>query len=242
MKLFIYDKDKHDERSRKLGIIPALLAVAGLGLTAMVTLGGFSASIENSTNSYSSGTLLLSEGNGATTCLSSPNSAGGITTNVNSSCTINDFGGATSPGAEPTNPPTATNTTITLTNTGSLSASALDLTPGSTCTVSPNPPGAGANASSSGHDTAGFCSKVDITIYNSTTNYCFYPAGAGACPALANTYNLSTLAGALPMSIAVPFASGASMAVVISVGLDSSATNADQGLTATLPLTWSLAQ
>ena len=48
MKLFIYDKDKHDERSRKLGIIPALLAVAGLGLTAMVTLGGFSASIENS--------------------------------------------------------------------------------------------------------------------------------------------------------------------------------------------------
>ena len=35
-------------------------------------------------------------------------------------------------------------------------------------------------------------------------------------------------------------AAGASASYVITVQLDSSATNADQGLTATIPLTWSI--
>ena len=39
-----------------------------------------------------------------------------------------------------------------------------------------------------------------------------------------------------------PLAAGASATYVISVELDPGATNADQGLTATIPLTWSITQ
>ena len=93
---------------------------------------------------------------------------------------------------------------------------------------------------------ASFCGKVDVTIANTTTgatDKCVYPTQAAACPALSNTYTLATLANqtfnTTPMSA---LAAGASATYVVSVQLDSSATNADQGLTATLPFTWAINQ
>ena len=86
-----------------------------------------------------------------------------------------------------------------------------------------------------------------MTIANTTTgatDKCVYPTQAGVCPALANTYNLSTLAAqtfnAVPLSVIAP---AATATYTVTVQLDSAlATNADQGLTATVPFTWSISQ
>jgi hypothetical protein len=242
------EPDARRERNRKGGIVAALIGVAALGLTAATTLAGFSASITNPTNTFSSGTLLLSElPSGQTTpCLSSPNTAGGITTNVNSNCTYDNFSGSTTPGAEPGGTPVST--TVVFTNTGSLaSVGGLSVLAG-TCSVTGNPPGGtGANAASTGSDTTGFCGKVDVQIENDTvagSPSCLYGGTSGsACPTtMSNTYTLASLATAGSQVVKTHFAAGASQTLKITVGLDPSATNADQGLTATVPLTWSLAQ
>jgi len=238
---------EHRERRRKGGFVVALLGVAALGLTAVTTLAGFSASITNPTNTFSSGTLLLSElPSGKTTpCLSSPNAANGITTNVNSNCAYDNFSGSTTPGAEPGGTPVST--TVVFTNTGSLaSVGGLSVLAG-TCTVTGNPPGSGANAASTGSDTTGFCGKVDVQIENDTvasSPSCLYGGTSGsACPTtMSNTYTLASLATAGSQVLKANFAAGTSQTLKITVGLDTSASNADQGLTATVPLTWSLAQ
>ena len=236
-------------RTRKGGIVAALLGVAALSLTAVTTLAGFSASITNPTNTFSSGTLLLSElPNGqATPCLSSPNTTGGITTNVNSNCAYDNFSGSTAPGAEPGGAPVST--TVVFTNTGSLtSVGGLSVLAGA-CAVTGNPPGSGANALSTGSDTTGFCGKVDVQIEDDTvagSPSCLYGGTVGsACPAtMSNSFTLASLATAGSQVLKANFAPGAGNAetLKVTVGLDSSATNADQGLTATVPLTWSLAQ
>jgi len=70
------------------------------------------------------------------------------------------------------------------------------------------------------------------------------PTQAAACPAISNTNNLSTLAtqtyNAVPLSV---LAAGASATYVVTTQLDASAANnADQGLTATVPFTWTISQ
>lgn len=238
--------DRH-ERSRKGGIVAALVGVAALGLTAATTLAGFSASITNPINTFSSGTLLLSEQQGTSTCLSSPNTTGGITTtNLNSNCASDNFSGSTTPGAEPGGTPVST--TVTLTNTGTLtSVGGLSLLAGA-CTVTGNPPGGtGPNAASTGSDTTGFCGKVDVQIEDDTVAgapSCLYGGTIGsACPAtMSNSSTLATLAKAGSQTLKANFAPNKPETIKITVALDPTASNADQGLTATVPLTWSLAQ
>lgn len=224
----------------KRGLLAAVGATAALAFTATFTLGGFNASIENSSSTFSSGTIQLEEGNGVTTCYSTGSGSGGTVSsaNTNTSCAINGLGGTLDqvPGG------TALSTTITLTNVGNDATTGASLTVGS-CSV--------ANASDAngydGSDTANFCSHVDVTIANTTsgaTDACVYPTQASACPSLSNTYNLATLAGSTftttPMSA---LAVGASATYVIKVQLDGTAAdNSDQGLTATLPLTWEILQ
>ncbi len=235
------------KRTRRAGLAAALVAVGALGLTAAVTLAGFTATVTSPINSYSSGTLLLSaKTNADGACLSSTNATGSITTNVNSACASNNFGGATSPGAEPGGTPTSN--TVVLTNTGSLTAgTGLSLSTGP-CAVTGNPVGgAGPNAASTGSDTTGFCGKVDVQIEDDTASpSCLYGGTVGsACPAtMSNTYTLATLALLPQLVLKTNFAPGAANArtLKIVVGLDTSATNPDQGLTATVPMTWNLAQ
>jgi len=95
--------------------------------------------------------------------------------------------------------------------------------------------------------TQGFCGKVDVSIENDTTAgspACVYPSGAGACPALSASHTLASLAGTLsstPLSLG-SLAAGVTDTLKFTVGLDSSATNSDQGLAASMPLTWDLSQ
>ena len=225
-------------RQNKRGLVAAAAATGALALTATFTLGGFSAAIANNANAISSATIQLEEGSGATTCYSTGTGSGGTVSAADSSnCGINLLTGTLDqvPGGA------SLSTTITLTNVGNHNATVANLVAGACAAAA-----ASDDTNYEGSDTAGFCGKVDVTIGNNTsgaTDKCVYPAQAGACPALANTYTLASLAGttfnATPLSA---LNAGASATYVITAGLDSTATNADQGLTATIPFTWSISQ
>jgi hypothetical protein len=226
-------------RANTRGLVASLAAVAALVMTATFTLGGFSAGISNSASSFSSATIQLEESNGSTTCYSTGSGAGGTVTatNTNSSCSINALVGT----SDQVPAGTALTTTLTFTNVGNHNASVASMVTGA-CTVG----NASDDSGYAGSDTAGFCGKVDVTVANTTsgaTDKCVYPTQSAACPALSNSSTLAGLASttfnAVPMST---LAAGASATYVVTTELDTSATNADQGLTATVPFTWSISQ
>jgi hypothetical protein len=217
---------------RKSRLVPAILAlgIATSLLVAFVTTGalsGFTASINNSNNTIGSGTLLMSETQGAITCTSS--TAGTVSTaNAGTCTTINKFGGSTtaSPGEVFTS-------TVTITNSGTTPANTFTLTPAA-CTVSTNGPISGSN-------TAGFCSKVNITILDEVGAKCVAPVSTTPCAAPSSTTTLNSIA-TKPITLAVPVAPGEQRRYTFKVQLDAaSATNADQGLLASMPLLWSFA-
>jgi hypothetical protein len=221
------------------GLIASAAVVVALSVTASMTLGGFTASISDQSSKFTTATLQLEEGAGATTCYTTGTGTGGTvaSANTNSSCAINVLTGTLDqiPGG------TSLTTTITLTSAGNKNATSATLTAGS-CSAA----AASDDHSYVGNDLAGFCGMVDVTIANTTTgatDKCVYPTQAGTCPSLSSTYTLASLASqtfnTTPLSIPV---SGTNATYVISVQLDSSATNADQGLAATLPFTWSISQ
>ncbi|HTW21669.1 MAG TPA: hypothetical protein VME70_15850 [Mycobacteriales bacterium] len=221
-------------RRRRSVVLAGLLGTTVFAVTAGLSLGGFSAGITNPTNSYSSGTVVLKEAAGATSCYSTGTGTTVTASNTANCTTIDDFGGAVNQG-----PGSAVNSQVlNLTNVGTIN--------GATFTVNPSACAATAATNTSpysGSDTSGFCGKVDITIENDTTGTpsCVYPAGAGACPALSNTYNLSTFGSAGALSLGA-LAAGSSDKFTVKTQIDSGATNADQGLTASVPMTWTLNQ
>jgi hypothetical protein len=221
-------------RRRRSVVIAGLLGTTVFAVTAGLSLGGFSAGITNPTNSYSSGTVVLKEAAGATSCFSTGTGTTVTASNTANCTTIDDFGGAVNQG-----PGSAvTSQVLNLTNVGTINASTFTVAP-SACTSA-----AASNTTPyAGSDTAGFCGKVDVTIQNDTTGTpsCVYPAGAGACPALSNTNTLATL-GASPALSLGALAAGASDKFTVKTQIDSGATNADQGLAASVPFTWTLNQ
>jgi len=123
----------------RAGAVAAVLAALGLlaAVTGATTHGGFTARIGPSAGSSGSGTGLLGDAIGGTTCLSSPDSTGGITTN-RASC--------------PTYPLSATPgsaATVSLSSTGSLTPTAARLATTNSCGVQQF-----ADTSSSGTDAA----------------------------------------------------------------------------------------
>ncbi len=217
------------------GLAAAIVAVVALGATAGMTLGGFSATIGNPTNKFSSGTIQLEEGVNATTCYSTGTGSGGSVqaNNTNASCSGDDLGDFTDqmPGETET-------TSVTLTNVGNDPTTSSELV-STACSVA----AASDDTGYVGADLAGdaFCGEVDITIADSTASSCIYPVSASACPALSNSDTLASFENGSYTTLS-PLAAGASATYVISVEVDPGATNADQGLTATIPLTWSITQ
>ena len=226
-------------RSRnRLALAAGLVGSAVIALSTTASLGGFTASITNTGDKAQSGSLLMQEqvtptGGTTTTCLSTGGGAA-ITTNVNAACGANKFGALTNavPGA-------SSFSTVVITNQGSVAANSFSMGVGG-CVATPTTP-PGAVATNVGSDTVGYCGKLDVTIEDDTgTAACVYPAGAGACPAVSNTYNLSSLATfaptATPAALTAPIAAGAARTYKVTVGLDNSATNADQAMAATEPI------
>jgi len=226
-------------RNNKRGLVASLAAVAALATTATYTLGGFSAGITNTSSTFSSATVQLEESNGTTTCYSTGSGTGGSVTasNTNSGCSINALVGTLDqvPAGAPLS------STLTFTNVGNRTATVASMVTGA-CSAA----AAADNGGYTGSDVSGFCGKVDVTVANTTpgaTDKCVYPTQASACPALSSASTLAGMAGttfsAVPLST---LAAGASATYVVSVQLDTSATNADQGLAATVPFSWSISQ
>jgi hypothetical protein len=213
--------------ANKRALAASLAATAALGLTATATLGGFSATINNDTSTFSSATIQLEESQGSTHCYSTGTGTGATVTasNINSTCTINALIGTLDqiPGG------TALTTTLTLQNVGNKSATVASLVTGA-CTSA-----AASDANGYvGSDAAGFCGKVDVTVANTTagaTDQCVYPTQLAACPALSNTNTLAGLASttfnAVPISTII---AGGTATYVVTVALD------------TTPFTWSISQ
>ncbi len=226
----------------RLGLAAGVLGAAALAIGTTASLGGFTASITNTGDQVASGSLLMQEqvtptGGTTTTCLSTA-AGNAITTNANTNCGANKFGNLlnAAPGG-------SSFSTVVITNQGSVAANSLSMGVGP-CMAAPTAP-SGATAGNVGSDTLGFCGKVDVTIEDDTVAgvpVCVFPAGAGACPALSNLFNLNTLttfaALGAPKALTAPVAAGAARTYKVTVGLDASATNADQGMAATEPITF----
>jgi hypothetical protein len=238
-----------EERARRLdphrwlGLVTSLAATAALTLTSGLTLGGFSAAIANGSGTFSSSTIQLEESNGgAVPCYSTGTGSGGTVTpaNTNSTCTINALVGT----LDQVPSGAALQTTLTLTNLGNQNATIAELQTGA-CSVAPAPDGNGYV----GTDLTGntFCNKVDVTISNITpgaTYKCVFPAQTTACPALGTTND--TLAALANQQFSVPplssIPAGSIATYQVDVQVDSSATNADQGLAAVVPFSWAISQ
>jgi hypothetical protein len=217
------------------GLVAATAATIALGGAAGVTLGGFSAQIVNNANTFSSGTMQLEESQGATNCYSTGTGGGGTVTAANSAtCAINKLVGTLdqAPAGTPLT------TTITMKNVGTITASAESLV-FSACTAA-----AASDANGYvGSDTAGFCGKVDFSV--GYAGKCLYPANATAsCPGtptssgtLAGAATLGTITNASAPGL-VLLAPGATQTYTFTVMLDGTATNIDQGLTASQSMTW----
>jgi hypothetical protein len=212
--------------------VVAAISVVVLGLGMTGTLAGFTASITNNANSAGTGSVLMTETSGATTCYSNgATSTATITTNANN-CPINKLGGnlAMSPG-------TTSTVNVTLANSGTLPVStAFTLTPGG-CSQS-------ANGSPSGGDTS-FCGVVDVAIWDSSDGKCIVPASAGtsqaSCvPSSSNTLtSLGTTAIDLKATTGA-IAAGGSRTFSILTEIDpANATNADMNLQVSDNLAWS---
>jgi hypothetical protein len=221
-------------RRRRSVVLAGMLGTTVFAVTAGLSLGGFSAGITNPTNSYSSGTVVLKEAAGATSCFSTGTGTTVTASNTANCTTIDDFGGAVNQGPGSA----ATTQVLNLTNVGTINGSTFAVNP-SACAAT----AATNTAPYSGSDTAGFCGKVELTIQNDTTGTpsCVYPAGAGACPALSTTNTLATF-GASPSISLGALAAGATDKFTVKTQLDPTATNIDQGLTASVPMTWALNQ
>jgi hypothetical protein len=221
------------------GLAVALVAVALLGITAGTTLGAFSATVANPTNQLSSGTIQLKEGVGSTTCFSTGTGSGGSVGPANAAtCSgIDDLGAAVDqvPGGTPVS------TTVTVTNVGNDATTTAALVAG-TCSAE----AAADDGGYVGADTTGFCGEIDVTIADTTSgasDACAFPTQTGSCPAPSSADTLASLSSqTLTTPALAPLGAGASATYVITVQLDAGATNSDQGLSATIPLTWSITQ
>ncbi|NRD08975.1 hypothetical protein [Rathayibacter agropyri] len=198
-----------------LPLATSISAAALLAVSMSGTLSGFVAGLSNVGNAAASGSLVMEEkttGSKPVTCVSTD--GGSISSNTASCSTINEFGGSTTmvPGQ-------TVSTAVTLTNVGTAAARTFTLAPGATCEQS-------ANAAAVGSGTAtDFCSKLKVVI-SSGSSTVFTGTAANLAGSAVKTLNTA------------PITPGTSTPFTIAVTLDQSASNAYQGLSASVPLTW----
>ncbi|MBE7188979.1 hypothetical protein [Jatrophihabitans endophyticus] len=237
-------RSKHTRRLVPIAWVAGAAAATMLGLTISGTLSGFTAEIDNSTNTAGSGTLLMQESNNAGTvnCYSNgaaANSAIGAA-NTNTCATINKFGGDQTGGLNLA-PGTGTNvTTVKIKNAGTIAASMFTLTPykansgdASACTQSNNTGNTGVSAVGAYGSATDFCSQVNVVIKQAGTTIF-----SGTAAQLASGTGATT---ALPSNLG-PVAAGATVTLEFDVSLSGSASNAEQGLALSEPLAWKFVQ
>jgi predicted ribosomally synthesized peptide with SipW-like signal peptide len=225
-------------RVRKLSagawLAVAAIAAGGLGVG---TYASFTASTTNS-STFSTGTLILSDKvNAGTACLSS-DGGGGVDANTNTTTCDKAFDLNTK------KPGDSGSSTIDVATEGTLGGSALKLY-ASACTPSDA-------TGESFHGTGDPCSKVNFYVQEwSNSDHtgaltCIYGGGTASTCAFDSAKTLATFAGTY-----TSFANGIDlgpMAVsttryfTVGIELDGTANNTMQGRSATVPITWYLAQ
>jgi hypothetical protein len=215
-------------RFTPLALATGLIGTVLLALSLTGTVSAFTASIQNSTNTAGSGTLVMKETLSASsnpaatsgTVCSSTDGTSGVNSNSATCSTINKFGGdlAMTPGGP------SSVVDIAIANTGSTAAKTFTLTPGATCTQS-------ANGSVNGTATD-LCGKMRVVITSGGSTV-FTGTLASLAGATASTNPAITMPSAPAAGASVPFR--------FTVTLDSSAGNIYQGLSASLPMTWQFA-
>lgn len=206
------------QNSKHFGLIATgTLSALLIAFTFTPTFAGFAASIQNSLNTATTGTLTMKETSGSATCSSTDGA--GASTNTATCSTINKYGGTSTPLVAGGAPNT---TTINLQNTGSVAATSFSLTPGA-CSQSSVP---GATLAGSAND---LCSKVKVAVKSgSSTIYTGTAAGlqtGGAVDLLAKLGKAN-------------IAANESVPITFEVSLDASAGASYQGLQVSQPLTW----
>lgn len=200
-----------------LGSAVAAIVVA-LGVSG--TLSGFTASIDNTTNTAATGSLLMSETDGTATCYSNGTAGGVPDSNAGTCATINKFGGSTTMAPGVAGPAV----TVTITNNGNIKANVFTLTPDAACTQT-------NNAATTAHGTAtDLCAKLNVTITtgSGTTGDVF--SGTMAALGTHAAFTLPAVNG------------GSSATFTFQVTLDNTAGNSYQGLKASTGLTWAFGQ
>jgi spore coat-associated protein N len=223
---------------KKLAITGAILASA----TALIgggTFASFNAQTKNPTNTFATGTLVLSDTVGAGTACLSTGAGVNTDTNVNNSCSTIFALSVKKPGDSST-------ADITLKNEGTLAASALKIFSSAAC----------ANSDASGetyHGTGVPCAKVQLYIQQysdsarTTVSNCLYGAAvtANTCDFTDATKTLAAFRTAYDGTTTLgagTLAAGASRYFRIGVMLPSDADNTFQGRTASTDFTWLIEQ
>jgi hypothetical protein len=202
-------------RFTPLALTTVLLSAGLLSLSVTGTLSGFTAAITNSSNTVTTGSLVLQEGVGSNattfTCTSVDGSS--ITTNASTCSTINTFGGT---GSQTMVPGQTVTQNVTFKNSGTLNAGTFTLAPAGCTQSAPTAPAGSATD---------LCAKLNVVVTQSGVTGSVY---SGTLAAFTAQKSLTTLAA------------GASTTFTFAVTLDGAATNAYQGLQASVPMTWTL--
>lgn len=215
-----------------------LMLLTVIGLVAVAsgsgTFASFSAETTNASNTFATGTIVLSNKvNAGSACLST--GGGNTDTNINAACTAVFNTTVSKPGDSALND-------LDLKNAGSINAAALKLTAGA-CTAS--------NATGeSFHGSGNPCTALDVYVQewnnaaHTTPIACLYggTSAPNTCDFSDNTKTLSALATASPLTLAGGLSAGTDRYFTIGVELASTAGNTYQGRAATDDLTWHIDQ
>jgi hypothetical protein len=220
-----------------LVIVGAATTTLGSG-----TFASFSASTTNPTNTFATGTIVLSNTKGvATSCFST----GGGTTDSNSNGTCSSLFTLSLQ-----KPGDSGFVDLTLKNEGTLNATSLVTYASQTCD---NSDASGTSYHGSGLPCASiqlyvqeYTSDANRTANTTTGGVCQYGVASGSACSFDATKTLATFASSYPSSSTTlsmgSLAAGASRYLRIYLQLPSSATNAMQGRQAAFGFTWSIAQ
>ena len=222
-------------------VLGTLLIIGVAGSTVSYgTFATFTAQTTNAGNTFSTGTLALTNiKSGGTTCLST--GIGGVDSNVNNSTTnaarcdtlfTAGTGAGLAPGGD------LVTSTVGIHNSGTLSASTLKLW-SETCGNSAN---SAVPAAQQG--TGDPCPLVAVSIYNTTTSTCVLGTGATCDPAIANPNgNLASFyTSGSPLTAASNLAAGTGMTFTFEIQLSSTAGNSMQGRVASTTFHWQATQ
>lgn len=212
-------------RIRRARFVPVALTTAALssaliGASVTGTLSAFEASITNTSNTASAGSLTMQEtGPGGTTCLSSS----GTNNNYATCSGIDKYGGTDTPFT----PGAVHTTTVAFANLGPSAVSSFTLAPGA-CT---NSVGSGSGASS---DATDLCDSLVLTVTCTPTG--------GTSSTVVDGLTLTTIQSRtypMPVTCVPRPSSGNTVDFVFSLAMSTASNiNTVQGQQVSQPLTW----